>query len=267
MRTNELHHQFEKYMLAVNDAEQEVAAAQTIQQILLHDDVPMCTELTCVGISIPAYQLSGDYYDFIYDEPNGRYWVFIGDVMGKGIPASLMMVMLRASVRCLTSICQRPSELLATLNNLLLKDMTRLRSFSTLFCGVFNVRTREFLYTSAGHPSPLLVKKEESSGQRLEGKGTIIGVLKNRKYSDYSVMMSEGDLIVLCTDGVLEAMDTDKKQYGYDMLKAVVEKHRNEQLSDLIQHITNDVKRYSENYKRDDVTIAALRCEGGDETP
>ncbi|MFC4768038.1 PP2C family protein-serine/threonine phosphatase [Effusibacillus consociatus] len=263
MRTNELHHQFEKYMQGVKDASQEVAAAQAIQQMLLHDDIPVCTKLSCVGISIPAYQLSGDYYDFIFDEQNGRYWVLVGDVMGKGIPASLMMVMVRSTVRCLTSIHKTPGELLYALNNLLWKDMTRLRSFSTLFCGMFDVHSSKFFYASAGHPSPLLSKKDEPLAQRLEGRGTIIGVLKNRRYNDFSVALSKGDLIVFCTDGVLEAMNKDKKHYGYEMLKKIIEANRNEDLSDLIQYISDDVKRYAEDYRRDDVALVALRCEEG----
>lgn len=266
MRTNELHHQFEKYIANVENASEEVQAAQTIQQILLQNDVPECEALSCIGVSIPAYRLSGDYYDFIYDELNNRYWIFIGDVMGKGIPASLIMVMLRTAVKCLIRSSQKPSELVYELNNLLYKDMSRLKAFSTLFCGMFDVKNREFLYTSAGHPTPILMRHDSTIAERLEGKGTVIGVLKDRNYKDFCYQVTEGDLIISCTDGILEAMDSQKQQYGYERLLQVIADNRQLDPSDLIQTITTDVKRYSDDFRRDDVTLIAVRFEKKGET-
>ncbi|BCJ85022.1 PP2C family protein-serine/threonine phosphatase [Effusibacillus dendaii] len=261
MRTNELNYQFEKYISNVQNAAEEVLAAQTIQQMLLYDNVPECSALSCIGISIPAYRLSGDYYDFIYDELNGKYWVFIGDVMGKGIPASLMMVMLRTAVRCLVRISDKPSELLSKLNNILYKDLSRLRAFSTLFCGMFDIKSGELIYSSAGHPSPVLMRQDRRAAERLGGKGTVIGILKDRKYNDFSCQLTGGDLIIFCTDGILEAMDSEKKQYGYERLLKVIAKNKFQDPGSLIQIITNDVKRYSDDFRRDDVTLVAVRFE------
>lgn len=263
MQTNKLQHQFVKYLETVDNATEEVKAAQTIQQMLLDGEVPQCKELSCAGVSIPAYRLSGDYYDFIYDEQNGRYWILIGDVMGKGIPASLMMVMMRSTVKVLTGYSSTPSELLFALNNYLFKDLTRLRAFSTLFCGMFDIHSSEFRYASAGHPSAIFMKKSEENALRLESKGTIIGVMQNRQYQDYSVILSKGDLLVLCTDGILEAMDIEKKQYGYDRLMQVIGDNKEIDPSRLIQKIIEDVRQYSKDYRRDDLTIVAVRCEKG----
>lgn len=259
MRTNELQHQFEKYLSSTERASEEVRAAEAIQKMLLDDEIPVCSELSCLGMSIPAYHLSGDYYDFIYDEHNGRYWVLIGDVMGKGIPASLLMVMLRSTVRILTKFSQTPSELVWQLNNSMQKDMTRLRAFSTLFCGMFQVGSGAFTYTSAGHPHPILMRATEGNAVKLEAKGTVIGLLKNRQYQDFTMPFSTGDVLVLCTDGVLEAMDTNKNQYGYHNLKQAIEVKKGESLLELIQYITDDVRRFSQSYRRDDVTIVAVR--------
>ncbi|WAH36793.1 PP2C family protein-serine/threonine phosphatase [Alicyclobacillus dauci] len=259
MRTNELQHLFEKYLESTESTADEVQAAETIQKILLDDDVPVCDELSCIGMSLPAYRLSGDYYDFIYDEKNGRYWIFIGDVMGKGIPASLLMVMVRSTVRVLTRYSETPSSLVENLNNILLKDMSRLRAFSTLFCGLFDVDSGQFMYTSAGHPSPIFIKKNENVAVRLETKGTVIGLLRDRKYRDFSVTFCPGDLLVLCTDGILEAMDVDKNQYGYERLQHSIEEHRSFDLDELIHRITDDVRRFSQAVRRDDVTIVAVR--------
>lgn len=261
MQTNKFQHQFDQYIETVDTASEEVKAAQTIQQMLLADNIPQCKELSCAGVSIPAYQLSGDYYDFIYDEQNGRYWVLIGDVMGKGIPASLLMVMIRSTVRVLAGYSSTPSELLFKLNNYLFKDLTRLRAFSTLFCGVFGLNSNEFRYASAGHPSAIFMKKSEANVYRLESKGTIIGILQNRQYQDYSVTLSKGDLLVLCTDGILEAMDNEKKQYGYDRLMRVVKTNNEMDPSRIIQFIIDDVRQYSKDWKRDDLTIVAVRYE------
>lgn len=259
MRTNELQHQFEKYLESIEHSSDEVKAAETIQKMLLDDEIPACSELSCLGLSIPAYRLSGDYYDFIYDERNGRYWILIGDVMGKGIPASLLMVMVRSTVRILTNFSRTPSELVWQLNNSLQKDMTRLHAFSTLFCGVFHVGSGEFTYTSAGHPNPILMRANEERSVKLEAKGTVIGLLKNRQYRDFTVPFSTGDVLVLCTDGVLEAMDTNKNQYGYHNLRQAIEEKKGQSLLELIQHITDDVRCFSRSYRRDDVTIVAVR--------
>ncbi|EPZ44519.1 MULTISPECIES: PP2C family protein-serine/threonine phosphatase [Alicyclobacillus] len=263
MKTNELLHQFRKYLNTVDDSGDELRAAEFIQKMLLDDEIPPCPSLSCAGISLPAYRLSGDYYDFIYDPANGRYWIFVGDVMGKGIPASLLMVMVRATVRVLTNYNQTPSELVRNLNNFLLGDMTRLRAFSTLFCGQFNVHSGQFTYTSAGHPSPIIVRKHSGQAEKLEVKGTVVGLLKDREYKDFSTPFELGDLLILCTDGILEAMNADKVQYGYERLGESAVAHQHHNVHEIIHHIAGDVREFAQEIRRDDVTLVAVRREKG----
>ncbi|HEU4963037.1 MAG TPA: PP2C family protein-serine/threonine phosphatase [Bacilli bacterium] len=261
MRTNELQHRFFEYLETVPGATEELVAAQKIQQLLLQDDLPINQGLTVAGVSIPAYQLSGDYYDFITDDERQRVWVLIGDVMGKGIPAALIMVMLRATVRCLVSVSDSPGELLSKLNNLLLKDLTRLKAFSSLFCGYYDEPSSLFYFATAGHPNPVYYSAKKNSIRKLEAKGTIIGILKDRIYQNHSLPLAKGDLLLLCTDGVLEAVDKNNLQVSYEMVMDLIMKHKDNSLQHLIEQIIEGINCGTDQFRRDDVTIAAVRCE------
>lgn len=234
----------------------ELKEAANVQEVLLKHDAPKCVLLECKGQSIPAHYLGGDYYGYVYEEDKQRYWVFIGDVMGKGIPAFAKMAMLRTAIRILAPQSESPSELLESVNANIYEDMKLLRSFATLFCGMYNLKENTFTYASAGHPSAIL-KRENQPCEFLDAKGIAIGFLPNRTYEEHKLGMNPNDYICIFTDGVFETMNGQKEQFGRERIVEIVNNHAH--YPSLIPTITEHVLTYSNYDQRDDVTMVTIK--------
>ncbi|RDI40044.1 PP2C family protein-serine/threonine phosphatase [Falsibacillus pallidus] len=234
----------------------ELKEAAAVQDVLLQHDAPLCKVLECKGLSIPAHYLGGDYYGFVYEEEKQKYWVFAGDVMGKGIPAFAKMAMLRTAIRTLTPQCETPSELLGKVNKTLHEDLKLLKSFATLFCGMYDLSTHTFTYASAGHPSAIL-KRTSLPSELLTAKGIAIGFLPERIYAEHEVSLEPGDYIVVYTDGILEAMNHNREQFGRDKVIELINGHNS--WADLIPSIAETVLEYTDNEQNDDITMVTLK--------
>ena len=141
--------------------------------------------LDLAAVYVPSLDLSGDFYDFI-ELPAGNLGVVICDVMGKGVPASLLMASIRASLRAHVSNLYDLSEVLRRVNRSLCDD-TLISSFATLFYGVINTRIRQLTYSNAGHEPPMLVR--EGKVQRLSTGGTVLGIERDMRYNQEVVQL------------------------------------------------------------------------------
>jgi phosphoserine phosphatase RsbU/P len=243
-------------LIHTNRLSADLKEAANVQSVLLQHDAPTCEHLDCQGISIPAHYLGGDYYGFIYEEEKQKYWVFTGDVMGKGIPAFAKMAMLRTAIKTLVPQSSGPAELLQKVNANLYADLKLLKSFATLFCGMYDVRENTFTYSSAGHPNAIL-KRESDPSEFLTGNGIAIGFLPNRTYSEHKLLLGPNDYVCIYTDGILEAMDEERKQFGKEKIVDLINGHAD--YPSLIKTITQQVLSYSNFDQRDDVTMVTIK--------
>jgi phosphoserine phosphatase RsbU/P len=234
----------------------DLKEAANVQNVLLQLEPPSCKTLECKGVSIPAQFLGGDCYGFIHEEDRQKYWVFTGDVMGKGIPAFTKMAMLRTAIRTLAPQCSSPSELLKKVNMNLCEDLKRLKSFATLFCGMFDLKENTFSYASAGHPSAIL-KRHNQPSEFLKGNGIAIGFLPERNYLEEKVELSPNDYICIYTDGILEAMDEQRNQFGKDRIIKLIDQHPH--FPSLVDTVTQSVLSFANFDQRDDVTMVTIR--------
>lgn len=246
----------ETIVIPTNRLSAELKEAANVQKVLLQHEAPSCFLLDCKGQSIPAHYLGGDYYGFIYEEEKQKYWVFTGDVMGKGIPAFAKMAMLRTAIRTLAPQCTGPADLLEKVNANLYEDLKLLKSFATLFCGMYDLAENTFTYASAGHPNAIL-KRDGQASEFLKANGIAIGFLPNRTYTEQMLDLEPNDYICVFTDGVLEAMNEDKKQFGKEKIIEIVNEHSD--YPTLIQTITEQVLTYSNFEQRDDVTMVTMK--------
>ncbi len=238
--------------------EDELLIAKEIQKGLLPADLPDLAGYAMTAVNISSRQVGGDYYDVI---PLGktRWVIAIGDVSGKGTPASLLMASLQASIRALVPLGLSLSELTGRVNDLMTQNTTQGR-FITFFWGILEPESGGFTYVNAGHNPPFLCRSDGRL-ERLDEGGLILGVMPTmRPYDQGTVTLQPGDTICLYTDGVSEAMNPAGVEFGEDRLDRIVRNSRTTPLDALRRSIVDAVTGWSgAGVQTDDITLVLLR--------
>lgn len=193
--------------------DRQLSIGAEIQAQLLPDSCPIIEGIQLAARCRPAFQVGGDYYDFMPTRPElvgksrekGRWALVIGDVMGKGVPAGLLMTMLRGMLRAEVLSGLPPDRILHDLNQLAQVDLEHSHRFVTLFYSDFDPRTRRLRYANAAHNPPLLWRAEQRSVSRLDAPGLLIGLQFDANYGCGSIILQPGDVLLYYTDGVTEA--------------------------------------------------------------
>jgi len=203
--------------LGRRDLEHELASAREIQQRLLPRSLPELADLEVAAVNLPALQVSGDIYDFV-PATDGRMALVVADVVGKGSPAALLAAHLQATLRALAPVQPDPGVLVAALNENLFRA-TDDEHFATLFLALASPDGAELACVSAGHVPPLLLRKD---GERswLPPQGPPVGMLPRAEYVASATVLAPGDLLVVATDGVLEAVGPAGTPLGAEGLAA-----------------------------------------------
>ena len=193
--------------------DRQLSIGAEIQAQLLPDHCPVIEGVELAARCRTAFQVGGDYYDFIPTRPEligrrrerGRWALVMGDVMGKGVPAGLLMTMLRGMLRAEVLSGLPPDRILHDLNQLAQEDLAQSHRFVTLFYSDFDPRTRRLRYANAAHNPPLLWRAERRSISRLDAAGLLIGLQPEADYGLGEVRLDPGDVLLYYTDGVTEA--------------------------------------------------------------
>ncbi len=237
--------------------QEEVRLAAVIQIELLPREAPSIPSYDIAGTSIPAQQVGGDYFDFIPVEDN-TLAICLGDVSGKGLGASLLMANLQATLRSQTLINNAPSESIHRSNQLLYRS-TDPEKFATLFYGILDFTNHSLTYSNAGHENPFLLRLDDSS-DRLETGGTVLGVVEDFSYDQETVKLNPGDVLVVFSDGITEAFDTNDNQFGEKQLAEVIVAHRQEPAESITNHIVDAVRRHAGAAPQaDDLTLVVIK--------
>ncbi len=193
--------------------DRQLSIGAEIQAQLLPDRCPVIEGVELAACCRTAFQVGGDYYDFIPTRPEligqsrekGKWALVIGDVMGKGVPAGLLMTMLRGMLRAEVLSGLPPDRILHDLNQLAQVDLEHSHRFVTLFYSDFDPLTRRLRYANAAHNPPLLWRSEQRSVCRLDAPGFLIGLQFDANYGCGSIILQPGDVLLYYTDGVTEA--------------------------------------------------------------
>lgn len=243
----------------IKTLEREINLAKNIQTKLLNGERPKLENSEVLGISIPARLIGGDYFDF-YPLPNGKIRIVIGDVMGKGIPAAMLMILTRGAFRTAAESTKGPGETITAMNNALYSDLRTLNSFVTVFCADWDSESGTFSYASAGHSLPEIIRKDTTQLDIPSVKGIMIGGLPNQVYNEEKVTLSEGDLVFLYTDGIVEAVNTDGEMYKVDRLTKVLKSVVSKNIKVIEEAVIDDIKIFTEGLpQRDDITMVVLK--------
>lgn len=197
---------------ALAEMERELTIAATVQANLLPKQIPVVPGLDMAAVSVPARRVGGDYYDLVYKADARELAVVIGDVMGKGFGAALLMANVRAAWRTNYVHGLSTDWTLDAINRALQADFNENTSFVTLFTGVYSVAGRTFSYSNAGHNPTWLIKASEEQVTELGPTGIVVGIEERAAYVSRSVALNAGDVLFLYTDGLLDAWSRDMLQ-------------------------------------------------------
>lgn len=237
--------------------QEEVRLASRIQLDLLPKTFPTVPGYDIAGKSIPAQVVGGDYFDFIPINEQ-RLAFCVGDVSGKGLPASLLMANLQATLRGQAPWNISAQECMVRSNRLLFHS-TSSEKFVTLFYGILDKDKHQLDFSNAGHNPPLLFS---STGEYrlLEAGGTVLSIMENFSYQEEVVNIQKGDLLVVYSDGITEAMNAKDEQFEEERLIDLIKQHRNESAQDLIETILSDVGTFAGTMPQaDDMTLLVVK--------
>jgi len=208
------------------NVDREISTGAEIQSQLLPDYCPIIHGIDMAAHCRPALQLGGDYYDFMCLKTNisekrkekSRWAFVIGDVMGKGIPAGLLMTMLRGMLRAEVLTGLPPDRILHDLNQLAINDLDQSHRFVTLFYSDYDPRTRKLRFANAAHNPPLLWKSSDQKIIKLDAEGFVLGLQKDAKYHCGEIKLNENDLVLYYTDGVIDTSNSLGQRFDEEKL-------------------------------------------------
>ena len=239
--------------------EDELLIAREIQKGLLPDKLPFIKGFLTDAVNISSKQVGGDYYDLIPISAT-RYVIAIGDVSGKGTPASLLMANMQATIRALVPLDLSLSELTKRVNNLMCRN-TGSDRFITFFWGIVDTEAKSLNYVNAGHNPPYIFRSNGTI-DRLDKGGIILGVMQTMiPYEEDTVLLREGDVFLLFTDGVSEAMDKEGNEYGEDRLEKVARESLKLPPDAILSNIVSSVKEHArDTVQSDDITMIVIKA-------
>ncbi len=211
----------------------------------------------------PAKEVGGDFYDFALIDDHRLYFT-IGDVAGKGVPASLFMAVTKTLIRATASRGKMPGEILKEVNTVLCCN-NETCTFVTIFCGILNTKTGEVLYSDAGHNPPLLVRRGGKIGFLKKSGGIAVGVLEDAIFRTQQLQLQPGDSLFMYTDGVTEAMNEREEIFSDERLEGQITSLQDKAPREVITSIMQTLRTFSRGVPQsDDITMMSLRMRDGD---
>lgn len=250
------------YLIELEKAryERDLQMARQVQVSLLPQQMPQIAGWQFGRRWHPAHDVSGDFYDVIQEAPQ-RLGLVIADITDKGMPASLFMVFVRSALRASITRSGTPARAIAHANRVICSDSYQ-GLFSTLFYARLNTASGELTYVNAGHPPALLYRAAQNEVQMLTNSGMALGVEIDVPYSDRSVQLERGDFIFFYTDGVIEAVNTQRKEFGLERLQSEVFERRSCSVEELMDGIDQVLADYIAPLEvEDDLTLMVVKRE------
>ncbi len=247
-----------KELTSRSELYREIEIAADIQHNLLPVRIPESKTLDVAAFSQAAKGVSGDYYD-VFRLTNDKIAVLICDVVGKGVPAALLMVMIRTIIRLVASPSRNAEQILTILNRGI-TSRVEVDQFATMSFLIFNEKTRELEYANAAHSPMLHYIRRRGRFEEVDAPGLPIGIESSEQYTQELVSTEEGDIIILYTDGITEARNPDHEEYSQFSLQRIIKNNSSHSASKLIELIKADIKNFvGLTAQHDDQTIIVMK--------
>jgi sigma-B regulation protein RsbU (phosphoserine phosphatase) len=236
--------------------EKELALARGIQRSLLPDQPPVVPGFEIAVLNEPCFEVGGDYYDFLSLGPQSLLLV-IADVEGKGVGSALVMSNLQATLRALVMHLHSLEVLAVSLNEMMYND-TKSEKYLSCFLGLVDTRRSGLHYINCGHVPPILVHGATGDYQLLEEGGTVVGLFPSAEYKRGSVALKPGDVLITCTDGILEACNAEEDEFGKERLAACVIENRQKSAQGIVDAVLFQVNKFAVGGKYTDDKVLMI---------
>ncbi len=240
--------------------EKELDVAREIQRKILPSRNPEFDSLRISTVFIPAFEVGGDYYDF-FDIGRDRLGFVIADVSGKGISAAFIMAEVKGIFESLSKTFQNPKDILIKANEILERTLDR-RTFVSAAYGVLNLKTRHLKIARAGHCPIILLRKKGIENLRPSGIGLGLNFTEHfaQTLDEMEIILEDEDTIVLYTDGITEAKNSDMEDFGSKLFEEILMKNYMQEVDEISNKVIREVTLFSQNNSQhDDITLVILK--------
>jgi sigma-B regulation protein RsbU (phosphoserine phosphatase) len=245
----------------------DIALASDVQRRLLPEAPPRAANVEFAAASLPARRIGGDYYDFV-ELPDGGIGVALADVSGKGVAAALIMAVVQASLRIISSEGDVPLPRLVARMNQFLHRSTPASKYATFFYARLDQHGRQLRYVNAGHNPPSLFRARQHASddsaargiEELSVGGTVVGMFPDMTYEEGTVELFPGDVLLAFTDGVPEAHNPENEEFGDERLRQLLLRTADLPADDISAAISAEMQRWmggAEQY--DDLTFLVMK--------
>lgn len=264
---NEITEKFRKSQENVAEQERlkkEMQVAQEIQHTLLPSRFPQIEGYEIASYYEAAREVGGDYFDFVEVDKDSM-GIVVADVSGKGVPGSLIMTMIRTALRTEARGNKNAADVLARVNDFVINDMKR-GMFVTVFYMILDSYNRTINYASAGHNPMILYRSQTKKSYYLNPRGFPIGLnipdrtLFRKTIESDTIHLREGDVLIVYTDGITEAMNAQREKFGEERFLSVIRKYGHLSVGPLVEHIKEEIKAFTGGEPQsDDITLVAIK--------
>ena len=238
---------------------QELKIATDIQAKLLPEKLPELSNYTFGAISVSARAVGGDYYD-AFMLSNGDVGLLICDIVGKGVPAALVMVMIKSIFITYAHMIPSPLDLFDRVNKVLCNDLT-VDKYVPLFYAVLDPKTNRLRYSNAGHEPAYLYQAATDSFLKLDTEGFPVGAMEDTVFEEKQLQLAQDDIFVMFTDGIIEARNKAGEEYKLSRLQDTIRSHREKPAKRLVDEIYISVLNFSEDTpQHDDLTLLIAKA-------
>lgn len=236
----------------------EMELAAEIQKKALPEAIPVIEGVEIAASTLPAYEVGGDYYDFMFPE-NGKVGFVIADAAGKGFPGTLFMTNSRSVFRVISTDEKAPEKLLNKMNDFISTNSNSGMFITVLYC-IFEVQTRKLLCANAGHYAPLIYRNSEDRFLPVKSGGLPIGIMPGQDYEAEEVQLKSGDILTLFTDGAVESMNPKKEMFELHRMQEVIRVHASRPAAEISKTMGQAIKDFSQTDQPfDDTTLLVMK--------
>jgi len=244
--------------------DRDLQSAQQIQASLLPQSLPQLENVQLAAYNLPAFDIGGDYYDFIQIDDD-HLGIAIADVAGKGIGGAMMMAVCQGVLRTRAGQEQSPARMLSELNRVLTANLAE-DMFITMLYMVLNTKTRELRFARAGHERPLLCRTSNGGPEPIDSPGIAIGLTDPEVFDiaikDASIQLEAGDVVIVYTDGITEALNEENEEWGLETLEQTIRTEAPNGVKQVTTTIRKQIARYvGAQQQYDDMTLLGLEVD------
>ena len=255
-------HKMQQEHSQLESLKNDLAVANEIQQAILPRVFPpfpdVADKMDIAASMTPAKDVGGDFYDFFRIDDDHIGFI-VGDVSGKGIPAAIFMAVSRTLIRAIGTRGESPAKCVKEANRLLAAESVDCM-FVTVFYGIYNLTTGGISYANAGHNPPYVLKQNGQVESLPMALDPMVGAIDGMDYHECSLQLGQGDMLIMFTDGVTEAMNPSYEEFGEKRLEDTLAKVGRHDCREVVETIKADVATFTDGAEQsDDITIMVIK--------